>query len=243
MKSLFENRLAPLTFSFGFIEAPLTTVGEALRKWRKQHQRGVELLSVSGSLEQLLLMLPPLTGLVRRELLIATKSSWIAYFDNLIKGGDPFPPVSYLCDLLKCRGITISCIPHTMTKEKEHRGIRATYGAVLFSLFAPDKTEFLNFERAIAAANDGGRWVFRQSGKMQPFERPECYQAKKISDRFTDEMLEDYCSALGVRLFEPAFYGPNGSLVNVSDPLPNNHSGWALAEAQNYHGLNAFTRR
>jgi hypothetical protein len=43
--------------------------------------------------------------------------------------------------------------------------------------------------------NDGGKWIFATRGNVQPFERVERYKAGRIRDRFTDELLEEYCQA------------------------------------------------
>lgn len=234
MKALLENRLAPITFSFGFIKSPAESVAETLLNRTKNFHPTAYIITLENSLEAALRSLLPLTGLKRRELVMPTKSPWTAYFDNIGRGGDAFPAVSYVCDVLQVQGISVSCIANTKTRDHARKG---AYGAVSFTLYAPHKTDFVNIERAIAAANDGGRWVFRESGKIQPFENTERYQSKRIADRFTSEMLEQYCSAFGIRLFEASFYGPGGLLLNVSDPLPNGHPGWSLAEAREYYGL------
>jgi hypothetical protein len=87
----------------------------------------------------------------------------------------------------------------------------------------------------MAAANDGGKWVFYASGTPQPFEEPERYKERRIRARFTDEMLERYCAALGISLFDEHFYGPSGFLVTV--PLPSGHNTMSLEEARELLGL------
>ena len=182
-----------------------------------------------------LLRLEPLITPPRRELLVKTKSSWTAYFDNGTNGGDPTGPIGYLAQRLKCRGLAVRCVPHTLRDESSDA--KGTYGSMQFGLFAPEPREWLNYERAITAANDGGKWVFITTGTIQPYETPERYNAKRIRDRFTDEMLEDYCRALGIELFDPDFYGPEGLLVEVLDPLPPRHVPLSLAEARLRIGL------
>ena len=72
--------------------------------------------------------------------------------------------------------------------------------------------------------------------ETQPFEEPEHYKERRIRDRLTDEMLERYCAALGIRLFDKAFYGPSGFLVTVLY-LPSGHRAMSLAEAHEALGL------
>jgi hypothetical protein len=88
---------------------------------------------------------------------------------------------------------------------------------VQFELFADHPTDFLNYERTITVTKEATRWEFEADGTVQPFERTEKYKERRIKDRFTPEMLEEYCAALGIRLFDPAFYGPDGWLIEDPD--------------------------
>ena len=98
-------------------------------------------------------------------------------------------------------------------------GVTGTYGIVQFELFAPQPREFLNYERSVGALHDGTRWCFEVQGTVQPYEEVDQYSARKIRDRFTPEMLERYCSALGIRIFDETFYRGPGLLVVNQDPL------------------------
>src|SRR6185436_3874553 len=217
MNQLFDGEIAPLTYAWGFLEAPIAQVVEALVYWRRRNVSGVQTAGASGTLRQLLRYLEPLTTMGSRELVCETPSSWTAYFDNTCRGGDPSTPVSYLARQLRCRGVAVHCVSATLgTRPEKHK--KGTFGSVQFALFAPEQREFLNYERSMAAANDGGKWVFYASGTPQPFEEPERYKERRIRARFTDEMLERYCAALGISLFDEHFYGPSGFLVTV--PLP-----------------------
>jgi hypothetical protein len=72
--------------------------------------------------------------------------------------------------------------------------------------------------RSIAAVNDGGRWTWDESGTPQLFETPDRYAARRIRDRFTIEMLDAYCRALGIRYFDSEFYGPDAVLIEDTRP-------------------------
>jgi len=235
MKTLLDNKLAPLTFSLGFLEMPFQTVVDAYVWWQKELDLSVVISPIVLPLEQALLKLEPLITPHRKRLLMATQSAWTAYFDNGIDGGDPFTPIGYLSQHLHCRGLMVACQPHTMFSEA--KGERGTYGAVQFQLFAPEERDFLNIERSIIAMNDGGKWIFETIGEIQPFERAEKYKAKRIRDRFTDDLLEEYCLALGIRLFDAEFYGPRGVLVEMLGPLPARETVLTLVEARRRLGL------
>ena len=235
MKTLLDEQLAPITFSWGFFEAALESVADALLSWRRQIYKAVTASKHYAPLREALRMLEPLSSLPRRELLLATQSPWTAYFDNSLSGGDPFGPTSYLAQILGCRSLALTSVRNTIQSEKDqHPGM---YGMVQLELFGPEKTEWLNYERAISAANDGGKWVFRSSGTLLPFEKSENYSARRIQDRFTSEMLDQYCAHLGLKIFDEAFYGSDSILVVVQDPLPENHLALPLAEARKRYGL------
>src|SRR5215510_2421334 len=114
MKTLLDNKLAPLTFSFGFLEMPFQTVVDAYVEWHKELNLSVVISPIELPLEQALLELEPLITPHTKRLLMATQSVWTAYFDNGINGGDPFPPISYLSQRLRCKGLAVTCQPHTM---------------------------------------------------------------------------------------------------------------------------------
>ena len=230
MESFLGGRFVPLTFSIGFIEKPLAFVGDEYLRWSREHQSAVEVVPIEGRLPSVLPKLEPLTTLPRRTLLLATQSPWTAYFDNGIEGPDPAPPVVYLIQKLHCRGLVATCVPHTLTTETGSN--TGTYGAVQFELFAPERREFLNYERSVGAIYEGGRWRFDANGSIQPFEDVSRYTARRITDRFTPEMLQRYCEALGVRIFDEDFYRGPGLLVVTRDPLPKGHGQLTLAEAQ-----------
>ena len=52
------------------------------------------------------------------------------------------------------------------------------------------------------------KWVFISEGEVQPFEEPERYTERRIRDRLTSDMLERYCQAMGVDIFNANAYGP-----------------------------------
>lgn len=229
---LLDNRFAPTTFGIGFLEAPLTMVSEACLSWLQGIGRPVKAIAVQGSLEELLPRLEPLLNTPRRELWIQTGSAWVAYFDNIIRRPDPGSPIGVLSQKIKCRGLIVRCIPHT--RRSEAPGAKGVYRAVSFEIFLPEPRpgELLNTERWVGVVYDANRWVFHASGEIQPFESPERYKARRIVERFPPEMLVQYCSALGIRLVDPDFYGPNGVLIEDTRKLPPSEPSMTLAEAR-----------
>ena len=239
MRLLFDGRLSHITSTVGFLEAPLAESVRAFVDWeRSVHEplgTSVEQRPVTGGLEEVLLSLLPLTNILpRRYLFVPTTSPWVAYFDNGHQGTDAFSVISYLAGRLGSRGLRVTAVPDTI--EGEFKGARGEYGALVLEVYGPHKTDFLNYVRSIALANDGGRWVFSQSGTPFPFEDVRRYGARRVKDRFTFELLERYLSELGLSPFVEEFYLPASAgpaqLVEKRGAFPPGMKEYTLAEAR-----------
>lgn len=103
-------------------------------------------------------------------------------------------------------GTDVGMIPSLVARELHIRGIRAVcvddgaspFAARILEVFGPDGEPPLLIERMIAAANDGGRWVFETSGTPFPFEDQTQYRHRIKAKRFTSAMLHDYLRRLDV---------------------------------------------
>lgn len=235
MKYLLDNQLAPVTFGIGFVEAPFDRVSRFFVPWSTAilESYGLEhsVSVLQGTLKDLLAGLFPVTTPPSRDLLIETSRGWTACFDNSFIGGNASSRSSYLARELECRGVAISATPHV-----QPIGDRGVYGAVTFDLFASHETHFLNQVRSVRLVNDD-RWVFSTSGPVQSFEEPDKYKSVSASDRFTPEMLERYCRALGIDVFNPDFYGPNAVMVAKITPITGGSRPLSLEEARRNLGL------
>jgi hypothetical protein len=236
MKLLLDDRWAPITSEMGFLETDADHAARALTTWRAglQAPRGiaVEARLVSGSLEQALSTLLPMTSPeTRRELFIPTRSPWTAYVENGWGGTDAGSVMRYMARTLGCRGLRVVAVPHTLREDK------GRYGAVMLEVYGPHQTAFLNYVRALGASNDGGRWVFDQSGEPFPFEKVEQYQARRVRDRFTFDMLKEYLHHLGLSPFEEDFYLPEGAsawLVERTGTFVPAQTEYTLAQAREH---------
>lgn len=211
MRELLGGRLAPVTGTIGFLEAPLAAAVKGFLDWERPiHEplgRSLSARPVSGTLEEALRALLPLTDTLRqRHLFVPTASRWCAFFDNGHQGTDAVSTMSGLAQRLGCRGARVTAIPDTI--EGESRGAKGRYGALVLELYGPEPTHFLNYVRTIGAVNDGGRWSFAAAGTPLPFEECEAYGARRIRDRFTFDLLERYARALGLNPFDEDFYLP-----------------------------------
>jgi hypothetical protein len=237
MRLLLDGQVAPITETIGFLELPVDEAIRGYTAWQESIHaplgRAITLEQVSGTLDQVLSSLLPLTSIIStRELFVPTASVWVAFFDNGWRGSDAAAPMSYLAQALGCRGLRMTAIPDTM--DAAPADPRSRYGAVVLEVYGPEPTRFLNYVRTISVVNDGGRWCFDQSGEPFPFERVERYVGRK-QDRFTSEMLSDYLDQLGLRPFDESFYLPQGtmaSLIRKQGSLPPGLRNYTLAQAR-----------
>jgi hypothetical protein len=222
---LLDNRYAPITDAIGFIEADFDRVVAVDDCWRAS-LGGYEGRSVRGALPALLDALLPLTGPRLRYIWVPTVGPWTAYFDNSVVGSDPGGPVAVLAKRLVARGVHIGCRAGT-----SRRG-----AAVEFSLYGPERTDWLNLIRAVRAVEDEGRWEWFATGSIQPFEDESRYQERRVPDRLTPSVLAAYGAALGLRPFDEEFYRSDGHLVEetrIHGPIRTE----TLAQARAWHGL------
>jgi hypothetical protein len=240
MKLLLDDEYAPITSQIGFLEVDPARAIDAYASWQQQIQaeRGVKIerREVAGPLAKALESLLPLTTPERRRtLLVPTKSAWTAYFDNGNRGTDAFPPMSHLAQELKCRALKLSAVPDTKEARGNPHGI-GRYGAIVFELYGPEKTDWLNFVRAVSLTNQGKKWEFTEQGTPLPFEDTSAYKARKVKERFSFEALDRYAKALGISPFDEGFYlppeRPKATLVEKVGPANPNLKELSLAEAR-----------
>lgn len=232
MRTLLSERFAPITSSIGFFEAPIESVSAALIDWRRSLHAQVSVTRPDDGFPQVLHRLEPLTGGIRPRELLVTAGAWTAYFDCSLRGTDAVSTVGHLSREIRCHGLAVRTVPSSTGSAAAGR-----MGSVQFEYFGPVSTDFLNYVRTVSVANTGSGWRFDAVGTEQVFEETEAYSARHVRDRFTSAMLERYCQALGVDVFNPAAYGPAAVLVE-SDlaPAPGGMV-MTLAQVQEWLGI------
>jgi hypothetical protein len=231
MKALLNNERAPVTFGAGFIEISFSEYCNEFTSWWKRLKIDFETFSFEADLKKAMLRLEPLQMPQDRYLITETRSRWTAIFSNSRLGSDVTSAVSHLCQVLGCHGVTIQCSP-SLTKRVANKTSIVSYAATSFTLDGPHKTEWLNQIRHVSARKDGGPWKFFERGEVQPFEQVAQYENKHIRDRFTPDMLESYCAALGILAFDAAFYGPKSFLLHQLTKFPSTSPQLTFQEAR-----------
>jgi hypothetical protein len=208
---LLDSAFEPITTTIGFLKKSTSEVVAEDLKWQheifKDTEVKIETRPIHGKLPDVLkALLPLVNGVYSRMVFAPTASEWTAYFDNGWRGTDAAGPMSVLAGKLHCEGMRVTAVHHHMPKKPKPDEPTA-YGAMILEVYDPTGKS----RRTITAANDGGSWVFDQSGEPYPFEDVEAYATKRIRDRFTVEMLEKYLKHLGLDAFNKDWYMPNAN--------------------------------
>jgi hypothetical protein len=225
MDYLLDNRLSPITRSFGMVETETNDLVDCFMSWQYEINEGkrrsgrsrFKMNQVSGSLEEVLLNLLPLGVHADRYLFLPTKSNWTAFFENHFRGTDP-SPIHYLARRCNCRTIWIVATSFIM-KKQESRGFE---GALILEFSGPEDTGTtnLNVFRSIRLEKDIGKWSFTLTGTPFPFETLDMYEKRNKKDRFTPEMMNAYLLQLGIDAFHEEFYLPPGTKATLIREIP-----------------------
>lgn len=222
MRFLLNDRLAPITNTLTFVKADPNLFATAFMDWWAGipddiRSLGVRRSKVKGDLETIIMKLAPFSNDARRYLLIGTNSEWTLYLDNGFTGTDPAHP-SHLRKVVGCYGVRTVATPRTKTSYMKDGPGRV--GNVMFELWGPEPNPVLNYVRTLAVHTELSRQTWEESGEPLDFEDTEQYKARLIRERFTVEMLEDYCRHLGIRLFEEDFYNPTSEAIMIEKTGP-----------------------
>jgi hypothetical protein len=194
----------PVTSDIGLIQAPVEQIRTSFLNWRRALGEHHEEREVHHGLSHALDHLAPLSSGKRRRLFLATRSGWTAQFQSGIQGSDPFPVMSHFAKQLGVLAMRICSTPSS-----------AIYPATIWEVYAPAHLggDTLGYRRSLAAANDGGRWIFEESGEPFPFEQEQQYALPRKRDRFTRRLLAHYAAEFDVFPFDDDFY-----LVDAKQP-------------------------
>ncbi|HEV3256984.1 MAG TPA: hypothetical protein VG013_08910 [Gemmataceae bacterium] len=213
----------PVSQDFGLIQAPMDQVVDGLLAWHRSIGFAYERRDIATCLADAFDALPPLSADGQRKLFVRTASDWVAFYQSGIQGSDPFPVMSYLAQRL---GVLAMRVCST----------GAPWPATMWEVYAPEAlggTPPLGYRRAIAASNDGGRWVFHQSGTSYEFEQAARYGMPRKRDRFTRAMLCEYLKHFGIEAFADDFLrvGSEAPAIWLQRTQPvSRQPGFSLAE-------------
>lgn len=227
MVPLFNNAFAPLTFSTGFLEADMNRVAKSFARWQWMTLHRVNTQALTCSLKEGLGRLEPLDSAGQRVLWVATRSEFVAYFDNGFQGASPISTIAYLAEALDCTGLVCTYVP----------ALGKMWPSLKFTLISGRSSHPMRIQRAISLIKDVDGWQFAELGPPLPFEEVGRYQSPKKADRFTGDMLKSYCQKVGVEPFDESFYLNNAILQEVKGLISPAVRGKSLLEVRSEMGL------
>src|SRR5438128_1358780 len=162
MTTPLYSHLAPLTFSWGFLQTGLPRAREVLRSWLLGIDPRCEITDLDSPLDQVFVRMQPLTHPPSKELLVATQSDWIACFDNGANGADLLSLMTVLTSRLKCCGVVIWCA--TDKRMYAPQDSRDHFTRLGFEVFKPGAEPIVGPTRLVSLSQYYGKWKFVQSG-------------------------------------------------------------------------------
>ena len=209
----FLHRYAPTTNFMAFFETPYDELVDFIVQWERKrdvvNERPVPVqkIDIGGTWEQRLNSLLPLVRYGSKVMVSETQSDWCVYIDNGISGTDLSADPHYLCEKLGVRKIAVTLVRDIPKIKPGSTQFLYKDGTRAEKVLSPIGTGWHNqFPYRYIAAHHESRWEFEERGNPLPFEEFEQYQARRIKDRLTPEIVERYCSHFGIDLFNPDFY-------------------------------------
>ena len=207
----FLHRYAPTTNLMAFLEVPYDKLVDFIVQWERkrdivnEYPTPTRKIDIGGTWEQRLNSLLPLN---RSKVMVSeTQSNWCVYVNNSPNGTDLYADPPYLCEKLGVREIAVTLVRDIpKIKPGSTQFLYEDYTRAEKVLSATGTGWCDQFPRRYIAAHHESRWEFVDQGDPLPFEEIEQYQARRIKDRLTPEMVERYCSHFGIDLFNPDFY-------------------------------------
>jgi hypothetical protein len=198
------DKWSPVTNDFLIVNAPIDRAVAAYSNWMKRLGFAFTKTISDVDLDNAFASLAPLANSQHRKLFVCAGRDWTAFFQNGIQGSDPAAHGHQLARELDAIGMRVCVTPPAYQ-----------WQAVMWEVYAPRRTggDEFGYRRALAVANDGGKWVFINSGVPFPFERQDRYVAPRKRDRLDRQMLEAYLCECAVNPFQP------GTLI-VSSEAP-----------------------
>jgi len=192
---IVQTTFPRLTASFGAIQCEPEVAAAAYVSWQASilapHGMRLVLKVQRGGFDTALKVLLPLTSPIATRFVFAPLASeWTIFVDNSILGTDAASAMRVLAQRVGVRAARVTC------QEDRSRGNPKgeQFGARIVEVYGADGST----ERALSAANDGGRWKFDEAGERLPFEQPGDFTAKRVKEKFSESALLRFLCGLGI---------------------------------------------
>ena len=213
----------PVTWYIGVIEASPESVAEIIQPKYIPIEQLDGIYQEKKPVDQGLSSLVPI-GDLTKFVLVETIDGRTVLFNNFLSGAVELPTWS-AAEGLGVSGYHICNIPNTISKDQRS----GAWGAREIE-YRTTETPFNQEPKfGIHLINDAGRWCFYRYGEKQPFENEKVYKSYRKTDRFTQEMLIDYCKALGIPVYDRNFY--SDKYILIEQKLQTGEKGLTYEEA------------
>lgn len=227
---LLQGRWMPITTHLTFLEGTVDDLVDSFMGFRGKgvlERTGYPLRvrPVQGDLEGMLGHLEPLvTGAGPwRYLFMPTAEPtvpggpWTCVLENNWTGTDP--GIASPFTFRGFRSVSVSSAPSNLDRATNRGG----YGIHEFGLYWADPDGYHGLSGrsvGIAQYESIRKWTFVDMGDPLPFEDTSRYSARRVRDKFTQELLIQYAAAVGLRPFDEDFFTPDrtGVIVEHTDP-------------------------
>jgi len=193
----------PVTWYVGVIEAPPKEVAGVVQPRYIPNDELIGIYQEKVSIEEGLALLEPL-GSLTKFLLAETIDGKTVLFNNHLIDAVELPTWNVTQDL-GVPGYCICNVPNTIASDH----MSGMYGARKVEYRIPGNTIVQEPTFGIHLINDSGRWCFYRYGDKLPFEDEKAYKSRRKTDRFTEEMLVEYCRELGIPVYDRNWYANN----------------------------------
>ncbi len=235
---LFKGRWHPVTKKVSFFATDAHTwVTEVVASTNRPGTPEVmSIRTVDGDLESQLAALAPLEGRTGRLLVVSVDTAGpyrTAVFGNWFIGSDLNSYRAFFARN-KVGSVEVRSCPENMRGQVW--GVQV-HGIHELSVVGPTPAQShdRDWDGRIVGVRWGSRdWEFFENGPPLPFEDTAAYLEPRDRDKFSQEMLIDYSSALGIRPFDEDFYAPGrtGTIVQYTTRAPRGNRLLSVVEAQ-----------
>jgi len=197
----------PVTWNIGIIDAQPKDIAEITQPKYIPPGELDGIYQEKKTIDEALANLEPIKSNFK-FLLIETVDRRTVLFNSCPSGGVELPTWSALRNL----GVSayyICNVPNTISKDRKSGawGARKIEYRTLETPYGQDPAF------GVQVINDCGRWHFCRYGEIQSFENENAYKSFRKPDRFTEDMLFDYCSALAIPVYDRNFYTENCIII------------------------------
>jgi hypothetical protein len=207
------HKYQPVTWSIGVVEAPPEAISKVIVPLYFPSSELNGIYHHNDDIEIALMQMAPL-GLPVKYLLIETIDCRTVLFSNIPSGATELP-TWYAMTKLQVPAYCITNRPNTISADRKSGvyGGRKIENRTITNPYNKEPTF------GIQVINDAGKWHFYRFGDKLPFENEQAYERFRKMERFTQEMLVQYCTELGIPVYDKKWYSRKWILIQGNTNL------------------------